>query len=53
MKMIVRITLDELVYLIGFIAVEANHTRGRELRNALDRLYERLAAIMETYDDGQ
>jgi hypothetical protein len=51
--MIARFTLDELDYLIGFIAAEANHTRDRKLRNALDRLYERLATIMEAYDDGQ
>lgn len=52
-KLMARFTLDELDYLIGFIAAEANHTPDRKLRNALDRLHERLAKIVETYDDGQ
>lgn len=40
-------------YLIGFIAAEANHTPDRKLENTLDKLYDRLKAILESYDDEQ
>jgi len=52
-KLVAQFTLDDLDELIGYIAAEANHTSDRRLQSALDRLYDRLKATMESYDDGQ
>ena len=45
-------TLDDLEDILGYIAAEANHTENRKLRKELDALYDRLASIQESYDDG-
>lgn len=45
-------TLDDLEDILGHIAAEANHTEDRKLQEELDALYERLAAVQESYDDG-
>jgi hypothetical protein len=48
-----RLTLDDLDDLLGYVAAEANHSRSKALQKELDTLYERLQAEMESYDDGQ
>lgn len=52
-KLVAKFTLDDLDELIGHIAAEANHTSDRKVQSALDKLYDRLKATMESYDDGQ
>ena len=49
---IVKLTLDDLDEIIGYIAAEANHTDDKKLQKELDHLYERLKTTMESYDDG-
>ena len=51
-KLVGRYTLDDLEDILGFIAAEANHTEDPALEEELHALYERLAAIQESYDDG-
>jgi hypothetical protein len=51
-KLIVKLTLDDLDEIIGYIAAEANHTDDKKLQKELDHLYERLKTTMESYDDG-
>jgi len=43
-----RFTLDERV---GYIAAEANHANDKKLQQQWDRLYARLAAVLESYTD--
>ena len=51
-KLIVKLTLDDLDEIIGYIAAEANHTDDKKLQKEFDHLYERLKTTMESYDDG-
>ena len=51
-KLVVKLTLDDLEEIIGYIAAEANHTDDKKLQKELDHLYERLQTTMESYDDG-
>jgi len=51
-KLVVKLTLDDLEEIIGYIAAEANHTDDKKLQKELDHLYERLQSTMESYDDG-
>jgi len=46
-----RFTLDELDELTGYIAAEANHANDKKLQQEWDRLYARLAAVLESYTD--
>lgn len=46
-----RFTLDELDELTGYIAAEANHAKDKKLQREWDRLYARLAAVLESYTD--
>jgi hypothetical protein len=50
-KLIVKLTLDDLDEILGYIAAEANHTDDRKLEKELDSLYEGLQTTMESYDD--
>lgn len=45
-------TLDDLEDMLGYIAAEANHTPNQRLRSQLDDLYDRLAHIQQSFDDG-
>ncbi len=47
---LIRVTLDDLDHLLGFVAAEANHTEDPMLQAALDALNERLSAIEDEYD---
>ncbi len=44
-------TLDELDELVGYIAVEANHTKSKKIQKELDRLYDRIQYILDTHTD--
>jgi hypothetical protein len=48
---IYRFTLDDLDELVGYVAAEANHAKNRKLQKEWDRLYARLAAVLESYTD--
>lgn len=52
-KLVTKFSLDDLDELLGYIAAEANHTSDRKLERSLDKLYGRLKATMEAFDDGQ
>lgn len=42
-------TLDELEDLAGDVAAEANHAKNNKLRKEWERLYDRLADVLESY----
>jgi hypothetical protein len=44
-------TLDELDELAGYVAAEANHAKEKKLQKQLIRLYDRIAALLESYTD--
>ena len=46
-----RFTLDDLDELAGYIAAEANHAKDKKLQKEWDRLYARLANVLESYTD--
>ncbi len=46
-----RFTLDEWDELAGYVAAEANHSREKKLQKEWDRLYARIAAVLESYTD--
>ena len=46
-----RFTLDEWDELAGYVAAEANHPREKKLQKEWDRLYARIAAVLESYTD--
>ena len=51
-KLVVKLTLDDLEEIIGYIAAEANHTDDKKLQKELDHLLEQLRTTLESYDDG-
>ena len=51
-KFIVKLTLDDLDEIIGYIAAEANHTDDKKIQKELDHLFKWLQTTMESYDDG-
>jgi hypothetical protein len=44
-----RFTLDDLDDLAGYAAAEANHAKDKKLQKQLHRLFDRMAAVMESY----
>ena len=48
-------TLDDLEELSGYVGAEANHAKDKKLQRELDRLFERMQAVLESYtdEDGQ
>jgi hypothetical protein len=46
-----RFTLDDLDELAGYVAAEANHAKVKKLEKELRRLYDRIAAALESYTD--
>ena len=50
-KLTFGFTLEELDELIGSVAAKANHTKDKKLQKELDRIYERMAEILDTYTD--
>jgi hypothetical protein len=43
--------LDDLEELMGYVAAEANHAKDKKLQRELDRLFERMQAVLESYTD--
>lgn len=48
---ICHFTLDELDELVGYVAAEANHAKDKKLQKEWDRLYARLAEVLDAYTD--
>jgi len=48
---IVRLTLDGLDELGGYVAAEANHAKDRKLQREWDKIFAKLSAILESYTD--
>lgn len=44
-------TLDDLEELMGYVTAEANHTQDKKLQKELDRLFERMQAVLDSYTD--
>jgi hypothetical protein len=44
-------TLDDLDDLAGYVAAEANHAKNKKLQKELQALYNRIAAVLESYTD--
>lgn len=44
-------TLDELDELAGYVAAEANHANDKKLQKEWDRIYARIAAVLDSYTD--
>jgi hypothetical protein len=40
--------LDDLA---GYVAAEANHAKNKKLQRELQRLFSRIAAVLESYTD--
>jgi hypothetical protein len=50
---VVRYTLDELDDLAGYVASESNHAEDRKLHKEWQAIYVKIAALLESYTDGQ
>lgn len=50
-KITVYYTLSELEDLQGHIAAQANHAKNRKLQRELDKLYDRIKVLEESYAD--
>lgn len=48
---VVRYTLDDLDDLAGYVASESNHAKDRKLRKEWERIYVKIAAILESHTD--
>jgi len=46
-----RFTLDDLDYLAGCVAAEANHANDKKLEKEWDRLFARIEEVLESYTD--
>jgi len=46
-----QLTLDDLDELIGCVAAAANHARNRRLGRELDRIYEKLMRLLDSYEE--
>lgn len=44
-------TLDDLEELMGYVAAEANHAKDKKLQKELDRLFERMEEVLNSYTD--
>ena len=44
-------TLDELDDLAGHVAAAANHAEDKSLRDKLDRIYKKIAGLLDTHTD--
>jgi len=45
----VNLSLDEIGEIQGYIAAEANHTRNSKLERELDRLFDKLQALLDEH----
>lgn len=44
-------TLDDLEELMGYVAAEAHHTKDKNLQKELDRLFEQMEEVLNSYAD--
>lgn len=44
-------TLDDLEELMGYVAGEASHAKDKKLQKELDRLFERMEDVLQSYTD--
>lgn len=51
-QLLVKLTLDDIDELRGYVAAEANHAENKKLQRELDELFQNLTSTMESYDDG-
>lgn len=47
----VDLSLDDIEYIQGYVAAEANHTKNAKLRKELYVLFDKLQIFLDTYDD--
>ena len=47
----VRLTLDDLEDLGGYVAAEANHTPDKKLRKKLDAIFSKIQELLEMHTD--
>jgi hypothetical protein len=47
----IELSLDDIEEIQGYVAAAANHTKNSKLRKELDRLFGKLQAFLDTYDD--
>ena len=50
-KITAKYSLDDIDLLLGCIAAESNHTKNKKLKKELDELFDRLHALMESYNE--
>lgn len=48
---VARFTLDDLDELAGYVAAEANHSKDKKAQRELDRLFERIQALLDAHTD--
>ena len=46
-----QLSLDDIEYIQGFIAAEANHTKSKKIENRLDPLFEYFQEFLDEFDD--
>ncbi len=44
-------SLDDIEYIQGFIAFEANHTKNKKTEKEMDRLFDIFQEYLDKYDD--
>ena len=47
----VKLSLDDIEEIQGYVAAEANHTENKKFQKELDRLFNKLQVYLDTYDD--
>jgi len=47
----VDLSLDEIEEIQGYVATDANHTDNSKLEKELDRLFDKLQVLLDSYDD--
>lgn len=50
-NIVLRMDLDHVENLQGYVAAEANHCDDRGLQEKLDRVFDKLQKILDKYDD--
>ena len=50
-KITAKYSLDDIDILLGCIAAESNHTKSKKLQKELDELFDRLQALMESFEE--
>jgi hypothetical protein len=48
---ILRMSLDDIEVIQGYVAAEANHAKDRRLRKRLDQIFDKLQKYLDTYEE--